>query len=515
MLNRLLAHPLAPWILLPALLGLGFFAGLGALPLFDVDEGAFSAATWEMLQRGDWITPWLYGEPRFDKPILSYWMQALSVLTFGVNEWAFRFPSAVAASLWALAIYRFTRRYYDQGRALMAAALATSSAGVFLIGHAATADALLNLFFALALLDIYNQFRQPKAATLYRIWLWIGLAVLTKGPIGILIPVVVSFVFYLLEGQWRSWLQSAFNPRGWLILLAVALPWYALEYLAQGQAFIDGFFLKHNIGRFTNTMEGHGGLVYYYLVVAFLIVLPYTGLLASTAATFWRNWRADPLSRFLLIWFGFVFLFFSFSSTQLPHYLLYGSTPLFILMAKRLDEQPNAWLLVIPTALIGLLLFFLPEVVGNALQHTKNGFQREVLALAAQQLSAGYRLAAGLYLLAILSGLALIKRSPRLWVMLAGFAQMGFLSLALLPAVANTQQQPLLEAARIAREQGETTVMWGMHMPSFEIRRGAVTPRRAPRPDELAITHADHLPDAPPHELLYQRGGLALIRRLP
>ncbi len=515
MLNRWLAHPAAPWLLLPLLLGAGFFAGLDALPLFDVDEGAFSAATWEMLRRGDWITPWLYGEPRFDKPILIYWMQALSVKAFGVSTWAFRLPSAIAASLWVLAIYRFTRRHLDQTRGLMAAVLATTSVGVFLIGHAATADALLNLFFALALLAIYDYHQQPRTATLYRIWLWIALAVLTKGPIGILIPLVTSFLFYLLEGQWRRWLQAAFNWRGWLILLIVAAPWYVLEYRAQGQAFIDGFFLKHNLGRFTNTMEGHGGLVYYYLIVVFLVVMPFAGLLASTVAGFRRSWRSEPLHRFLLIWFGFVFLFFSFSSTQLPHYLLYGCTPLFILMADRLEQRPRAWLLVLPAALLAASLLFLPEIVDSARQSARNGYQQAVLALAAQNLGGGYRLAAALYLLAILSGLALVKRTPRLWATLAGLAQIGFFSLALLPAIANTQQQPLREAARIARERGLPTVMWGMHMPSFEILRGEVTPRRAPNPGELAITHADHLADAPPHEALYRRGGLALIRRLP
>src|SRR4029434_3184441 len=87
-----------------------FFWMLGAAPLFDVDEGAFSQATLEMFQRGDFLSTTLNGKPRYDKPILVYWLQAASVAVFGPSEFAFRLPSALCASLWALATLLFTRR---------------------------------------------------------------------------------------------------------------------------------------------------------------------------------------------------------------------------------------------------------------------------------------------------------------------------------------------------------------------------------------------------------------------
>src|SRR5260221_647074 len=95
-----------------------FFLLLGAAPLFDVDEGAFSQATLEMFQRGDFLSTTLNGEPRYDKPILVYWLQAASVALFGVREWAFRLPSALCAAAWAWLTYLFVRRHYDAGRAL-------------------------------------------------------------------------------------------------------------------------------------------------------------------------------------------------------------------------------------------------------------------------------------------------------------------------------------------------------------------------------------------------------------
>ena len=87
-----------------------FFWMLGAAPLFDVDEGAFSQATMEMFQRGDFLATYLNGEPRYDKPILVYWLQALGVIAFGPTEYAFRLPSAVCASAWALITFLFVRR---------------------------------------------------------------------------------------------------------------------------------------------------------------------------------------------------------------------------------------------------------------------------------------------------------------------------------------------------------------------------------------------------------------------
>lgn len=507
-----LAHPAMPWLVLPLLLGACFFLGLGALPLFDVDEGAFSAASWEMLQRGDFITPWLYDEPRFDKPILIYWLQIASIHLFGIHEWAFRLPSAVAATLWVLAIFAFTWRWLDPSRALLASAIATTSAGVFLIGHAATADALLNLFFALALLDMFNYHQQRRSQILYRVYLWIALAVLTKGPVGIFIPLMVSFLFYLVERDLAAWLKAIFNPRGWLMLVVIALPWYVAEYLAQGQAFIDGFFLKHNIGRFTNTMEGHGGARYYYLIVVFLVVMPFAGLLLATLGhikNFWRN----SLNRFLLIWFLFVLAFFSFSHTQLPHYILYGCTPLFILMADRLKQRPNPWLLTLPAVVIALPLLFLPEIVAQAVTNTTDAFQQATLTLAQKNIAPTYRPFALLLVLNIATGLWLARRYPTGWTLVAGLGQALFLTGALLPVVANTQQVPVREAAAKARALDRPTVMWHAHLPSFEVYRQRITPRREPEPGELALSRVGHFDDLP-HRVLYQKGGVALIERI-
>src|ERR671934_2382097 len=110
----------ARW-LAAAAVATSFYWMLGAAPLFDVDEGAFSQATLEMFERGDFLSTYLNGEPRYDKPILVYWLQAVAVALAGPSEWAFRLPSALCATLWAWLTYLFARRHFDEERALLAA----------------------------------------------------------------------------------------------------------------------------------------------------------------------------------------------------------------------------------------------------------------------------------------------------------------------------------------------------------------------------------------------------------
>src|SRR5438132_14273066 len=121
----------ARWLTVAAVLA-SFFWMLGAAPLFDVDEGAFSQATLEMFQRGDFLSTTLNGEPRYDKPILVYWLQAASVALLGPTEWAFRLPSALCATAWAGLTYLFVRRPSRPAPAPFAAAALATSPGVYL-----------------------------------------------------------------------------------------------------------------------------------------------------------------------------------------------------------------------------------------------------------------------------------------------------------------------------------------------------------------------------------------------
>lgn len=498
--------------LLPLVI-LAFFWQLGTPALFDLDEGAFSAATWEMLQRGDFITTFLNGEPRFDKPILIYWLQALSVSAFGLHEWSLRLPSALAASAWVMATYYFAKPRMPQQNAILAAVMVATSAMIVVIGRAAIADSLLNLLLTLTLFDIWRYWEKPSRMVLFRVFLWLGLGFLCKGPIAVAIPFVVSAFLYISNGQWKSWLQTVFNPYGLVVFVAVAAPWYILEYLAQGQAFIDGFFFKHNVSRFSDTMEGHGGQVWYYVVALPFIIMPFGGLLVQLVK---KTPPADVFSRFLWFWFLFVFVFFSFSSTQLPHYLLYGITPLLLLLAQHTGSHPNRWLAVIPAILLAGVLLFLPELLAQTVAHNPTPYLQGLLEQAQKVTGTNYRTATGIYLLALLALLLWPKVQNHLRLIGAAVLQTLFLGSILIPVIAYTQQAAVKETARFARHYitGSTVVMDGVNMPSFSVYREAITPRRAPQPGEYVFSKAGHLQPAEDYTVVFKQGGLVLARRI-
>ncbi len=507
---------------LPPLVAVAFVLNLGGAPLFDLDEGAFSAATWEMLQRGDYVTTYLNGTPRFDKPILIYWLQAASVTVFGVREWAFRLPSAVAAAIWVLAVYGFARTRFDVTSARLAAVFTATTVTVVIIGRAATADALLNLLLALAMLDAYRYVERPHTRILLRVYAWMGLGMLAKGPIAVAIPFVVGFLYYASRREFAAWFRAAFNLRGWVVFLAIALPWYALEFIDQGQAFVDGFILQHNVGRFADTMEGHGGTPFYYLLALIPVLTPYGGVFLALLPGIRRFW-SDPLDRWLMLWFAFVLVLFSYSNTQLPHYILYGCTPVFLLMARHQDRLKSRALAFIPPTLVFavfVVLGFLP-VMGETLQQLaildvqSDPYLRAVLARAGDEFGWGFRLSA-LLMTAVPLLLWYCWEVP-IWLALptVGFAQTLILVLVLLPAIGGALQGAVPEAAAVVKHRIEPVVMWRLDMPSITVYRERITPKARPRPGEIVFTRVDKLDRLGAHQVLYQSGGVALAKLAP
>ncbi len=516
-------------ILVIAALLLAFFWGLGDAPLYDLDEGAFTEATREMIASGNFITPHKDGEPRYDKPVLIYWLQAASVQLLGLNELALRLPSALAASAWVLALWGFVRERQDTTTATVAALAMVLSLQVSLIAKAAVADAVLNLFIALTFFDIYRYSLNPRRTLALRAFLWMGLGFLTKGPVAVFFPLVVSLIFFLSRGEGRTLWRAAFTPLGWLIFLAVAGPWYLAIYLDNGPGFFESFFLKHNAGRFGGAIHGHSGSYFYYFLVLPLILLPFTGWflrLLPCLVPGWRRAWADPLDRFLWLWFLTVFVFFSFSGTKLPHYMLYGATPLFVLMARHRDLLTSGWLAFTPPLVFLGLLFILPDVLPLAAEQADRPHQAAVLAEGLRLLDTGYRVQVGIGLVLVL-GLALLRPFlgwGRVWqrLLLVGFVQTAVVYSALTPRVLEALQGPVKEAGLLAKGLDLPTVVYRTSMPSFSVYREAITPQiTAERPlaaGELVFLRIDRLESLAgelpgvAQEIVFQRGPVALVR---
>ncbi|MEW6729071.1 MAG: glycosyltransferase family 39 protein [Pseudomonadota bacterium] len=490
---------------------ISFLVNLEGVPLFDLDEGAFSEATREMFVRGDFISPFVNGVPRFDKPVLIHWFQAASMAIFGPTPFAFRLPSALAATGWVLLVYGFIARVLDRDPALRAALLVATSLGVMVIGRAATADALLNLWLVAAMFGIYLYFLERRTRWILLTHTAMGLGFLTKGPIALLIPGAVALLFFALQRELPALWRAAFHPLGLVLLIAIPLPWYLLQYQAQGMAFIDGFFGTHNVERFSGPMEGHAGSLFYYLPVALLLALPFTTPLLRAVRELPERVKS-PLGLYLWLWFGFVLAFFSLSGTKLPHYLNYGMTAALILAALALPALRSRPLALLPPVLFFAALAALPSLWPKLTVMQRDEDVRALLTGAEALFVPGF---GTVFALLALGGIALmLARRPSLTRALIGLGLVGNLALALwlVPSLAAIQQGPIARAAELARNQHGPYVMWGLNTPSYSVHSGHVQERREPRSGDLVLTRSRKLIELPPHEVLMDERGYALVR---
>ncbi|MCP3951147.1 MAG: glycosyltransferase family 39 protein [Desulfobacterales bacterium] len=498
-------------VLLAAIVLFSLFAGLGSVPLFDEDEGAYSEVTREMLHSGDFLTPRLNGETFFHKPPMIYWAQAATVKLLGLSEFSLRLPSALASGAWLLLLFGFARRYFNGAVAWYAVFFIATSLQTSIVAKAAIADALLNLFVTLTMFGIYTYYRHQRKRDIYLTFVFMALGFLTKGPIAILIPFVASGVFFGVKRRWALWFKAIFNPLGWGLLLLIALPWYVALYLQHGSGFIDEIFFTHNVSRFQTAFEGHSGSVFYYIPVILIGMIPHTAFLIK-AATRTRSLLKDELNLYLAIWFVFVFVLFSLAGTKLHHYILYGYIPLFLFMAQAVGDMRHfvtqlAW----PLGFIAVL-FFLPQIAALVQPHITDEFASLVLAGALSNFGWGYQVLMGLALV-ILGSLLYIKKGPEIVrTVIVGVVAIMAVNFGAVPIAGSIMQQPVKEAALIAREKGYAVNMWQMSYHSFSVYRRGLVAKGTPSNGDIVITKINKLKDVHRYQVLYQKHGIVLAR---
>lgn len=494
--------------------GLSFFAGLGATPLIDLDEGAFTAATQEMFARGDFLATYLNGLPRHDKPILIYWLQAASAGLLGFSEFALRLPSALMGLAWTLLAYRFALRLHDRQAAFLAAAVTGTALGVAFVARIATADALLDACIAAAVFSQYLwlRFRQPRE--LLFAWAAMGLGFLAKGPVAVALPLATLFLHCASRGQWRDFAFFVTRWRALLLFLAIALPWYVAVTWVKGPDFIEAFFFRHNVGRFSGAMGSyHNYGLFYYIPVALLATLPYTGTLIGTGGRLRTLWRDDDFARYALILFALVFALFSLSANKLPHYLLYGCSALLVLLALQLRQARSPWLLL-PPLLLCLGLLFVPDAL-EAARPRANLYYQTMLADIDAHFGTAYR--ASLVIAAAVIAVFMFERRIALATKMiaTGLIVAWLLAFAFLPALGGVLQDPIKQAGLVARGIDAPLVMVGINTPSFGVYAGRVVLRRMPQAGEVALVQIDRLGELPPHQELFRSKTVALVRVMP
>lgn len=362
----------ATLILFPAVVAF-YFNGLGQIPLVGPDEPRYTQVAREMLLSHDLITPTLGGHTWFEKPALLYWMMIASFKLFGVSEWAARLPAAVCGMLTIAAVFVVSRRverdqdsdHKLQGFAFWSTLAAATTIGIIVFSRAASFDIVLTMtttwalaFFALHEFERNERLRHVLLAGFY---VFIGLSLLGKGLVGIVIPVGVVGLYYLLQRRLPSRITFFSLVYGVPLALVVAATWYVPVIERHGWLFIDQFIIQHHFARYVSDKYHHWRPVYYYLQVVPLLALPWSAFLFDGLLQFkTRLGRAsvplgDPaddrmnrLMVFALAWFLFPLVFFSFSSSKLPGYILPILPAAALIIGERLlrlssDAEQRRW----------------------------------------------------------------------------------------------------------------------------------------------------------------------------
>lgn len=320
-----------------------FFGRLGVPGLTDPDEGRYAEIAREMLVTGDYLTPHLNFLPYLEKPPLVYWLTAASLKLGGQNEFAARAIPAVSAVGGVLAVFWLAGTLWGPRTGFWAGLITATSSGYFLLARLLTLDMSLTCFLTWAMALAYVAVRNQKRRYLWWAYLAMGLAVMTKGPVGVALPALIFFIWFAIQKRWWDFRQL-WHPGGGLILAVVVLPWYILVGLRNPEFW--NFFLVHeNLQRFLAPQVHAGQPFYFYLGVLAAGFLPWIFLLP------WAWQAAVPASPppeagrdrlFLGIWFAVIFGFFSLARAKLFPYLLPGLPPLALLVARALAGGPDA-----------------------------------------------------------------------------------------------------------------------------------------------------------------------------
>jgi 4-amino-4-deoxy-L-arabinose transferase-like glycosyltransferase len=338
-------------ITLPLLLlaAVTFFAGLGRGAITDSDEAFYADSAREMVASGDWITPYYNYEPRFQKPVLYYWLTAAASVVLGENEMAARLWAAMAGLGLVLVTAAAGRRWYDESTGLLAGAIVATNFGYFSIGRMALPDLPLAFCITLAiwaaLVATLEQERSPRKFVLLAA-LALGLGFLTKGPVGLIIPAIVIVPVLMIERRSIA-LTLSDIVLGFIVMVAVAVPWYVVMWIRHGNEYLQGFFIGDNFERFATDRFNDPRPWWFYAPIVAGGLLPWTplALVWLGPLTQWIRRRRDigTIDLRLLLWALLPLVFFSLSVGKQPRYVLPVLPPLALLLAHSIVERTQEW----------------------------------------------------------------------------------------------------------------------------------------------------------------------------
>lgn len=477
------------------------FLGLDASTIWDANEAYYAETPRQMVESGDYVNPSFNGAPRFNKPVLSYWVVAGFYKVFGVTVWAERVAIAMGALGIAAAAFVIARVTWSVRAGWIAALVILSAPRVVFFARRIFIDVWVTMFMSLVLMFFVLAEARPQHRRRY-LWLMYaaaGLGVLTKGPVAIVLPAIAFGLYLLLERRPRDILRMQLIP-GALIVLAIVAPWYGLVYAQHGWQHIVDFFVGENLERYSDTYGQQARSVFFYIPVLLTELFPWS---LFVPAAIWAGLaQARPAARLLLCWIAVIVLVFTFSSTKQDLYIFPIAAALAALIAALLDRaagqvEPDqravrwTW----PVVAAALVLFFvgLKNLFGSSESeyYIRGAFLVSLcLAAGAVAVFACWRVRRTMHAVAAL-GLTFVAANY-------------VLVLVSLPYFERFKPVAPLSAAALARETDRPVIqyrvalpsmVWYMNRPVEEVIDDPILEARLARPGEtLVLTESRHLP---------------------
>lgn len=422
-------------VLILATLYVCYFSHLGAIGFVGPDEPRYAWIARDMAETGDWVTPRLYGKPWFEKPPLFYWGAALSFKLFGVSEAAARLPSAISALLATLALAWLALRLYGAETARWLLLLLPTTVGMIGFSHAAATDMPFSGMLTIAMVCaavVLGLTCDEKTPILPRTsWLalllfgvFLGLAVLAKGPAAIILSGGAVFFWALFTKRWRDAFRL-FHPAAIAAFCLSALPWYIL-CARRNPDFFRIFIIEHNFKRFLTPEFQHIQPFWFYVPALLVAFLPWTLLLLCSsldgARNLWRSHRIPEFTLFLWCWAAFCIVFFTVSRSKLPGYVLPAVPAMGVLLARNLNSKLQHSLTKARWACGEVALAFVAIGVATCLEAGKIPFVTDIYP--APTVLQFYSL---MFLAGIAIGILAVLRQPRIALVIAAVTLPGFL----------------------------------------------------------------------------------------
>ncbi len=311
-----------------------YIVPLGIRPIIIPDESRYAEIPREMIVSGNWVVPKLDGLRYFEKPVLGYWLNALSIELFGENAFAVRFPSAMAAGLSAFIIFLLVRRFSGElAAAIPAALIFLTSFIVYGVGTFNILDSMLAVFVTASMASFFfalapGASSKKKQAFLLLFGIFCGLAFLTKGFLAFAIPVLGIIPFMIWERRFKELFFIPWIPIAGAVL--TALPWVILIHL-KAPDFWHFFIWNEHIKRFLSAGAQHHESFWYYAYLFPAAALPWTFFLPAAVMGLRKKGLEASILRYAVCWFFFPFLFFSISKGKILTYILPCFPPFAIL----------------------------------------------------------------------------------------------------------------------------------------------------------------------------------------